>query len=96
MKIISERCSRKPLSIFTATVLQLALPMPNADACITLPKAPQPRGFSGGDTGGRGRLTVRGEGALACLIQDPSLMKRLIRDNFRACQTNPTLMMGAH
>ncbi len=37
-----------PLSILTATVVQLAeLPMPKAEACITLPNAPRPRGFSG-------------------------------------------------
>lgn len=36
-----------PLSILTATVVQLAvLPMPKAEACITLPNAPRPRGFS--------------------------------------------------
>lgn len=37
-----------PLSILTATVVQLAeLQMPKAEACITLPNAPRPRGFSG-------------------------------------------------
>lgn len=56
-------CSRAPFSIFTATVLQLASSMPNADACITLPKAPQPRGFPGGETR-RLRRTVGAEGAL--------------------------------
>ena len=37
-----------PLSILTATVLQpVELSMPKADACMTFPKAPRPRGFSG-------------------------------------------------
>lgn len=37
-----------PLSILTATVVQLAeLQMPKAEACITRPNAPRPRGFSG-------------------------------------------------
>ncbi len=37
-----------PLSILTATVVQLAeLQIPKAEACITLPNAPRPRGFSG-------------------------------------------------
>lgn len=40
----------RPLSIFTATVLQLVvLSIPNADACITLPKAPRPRGLPEGE-----------------------------------------------
>ncbi len=60
-----------PLSILTATVLQpVVLSIPNADACITLPKAPRPRGFperdgknvSEADGGGKG-------GVFLCLIE---------------------------
>lgn len=62
-----------PLSILTATVLQLVvLSIPNADACITLPKAPRPRGFP--EREGRGetrwvRLTEGKGGVFLCLIE---------------------------
>ena len=61
-----------PLSILTATVLQLVvLSIPNADACITLPKAPRPRGFPETKTKERMwvRLTGGKGGVFLCLIE---------------------------
>lgn len=94
-----------PLSILTATVLQLeVLSIPNAVAWMTLPKAPWPRGFPDGGRHKVGENNEEEREVYFCVQSshfindnhhDPSWMWDADKGRLPS-EPNPSLVMRAH